>query len=264
LPFGSQRFKVVYLVGDIPFPEKPDCDFLIVQDLYLPPFKVDAFLPAASFAEAGGTLVNMEGRVQEIVQAENPPEGALSGFMRPDWRIFADLANALNCRMLNYKSSADVFKDIRRAVPDFPPGASRRPRRMSSGSPFRAEKPTPGDAASGDFLLVAQPGGYRHRGVDISAQVAGLKELGLEEGIRMNPEDLAALGLKDGDRLTVSYDHGKISASAIVKGDGGCPKKVIYYTRPVVFGGGKDPCDLGPFFGLKLNPVRVTVAREEV
>ena len=69
---GSKRPKVLYLVGDIPFLERPDCDFLIVQDIYLPPFKVDAFLPAATFAESGGTLVNMEGRVQEIVQVEQP------------------------------------------------------------------------------------------------------------------------------------------------------------------------------------------------
>jgi NADH dehydrogenase/NADH:ubiquinone oxidoreductase subunit G len=68
---GSKRPKVLYLVGDIPFIERPDCDFLIVQDTYLPPFKVDAFLPAASFGEAGGTLVNVEGRHAVVVGRSN-------------------------------------------------------------------------------------------------------------------------------------------------------------------------------------------------
>ncbi len=54
---------VLYLAGDVPFTWRPACDVVIVQDLYLPPFDVDVFLPAASFAEAAGTLTDLAGGV---------------------------------------------------------------------------------------------------------------------------------------------------------------------------------------------------------
>jgi len=261
---GSWRPKVLYLAGDIPFLDRPDCDFLIVQDTYLPPFKVDVFLPASSFAEAGGTLVNLEGRVQEVVQVENPREGAKNGFMRPDWKIFADLANAMNCRTMNYKTPLDVFKEIRKTVPSFPSGVNRRPRRMTPIGGPEWKRAAVENAPRGDFLLVAKPGGYRHRGVDISSKVGGLKELALEEGFRMNPEDLEALGLRGGDTVSLSCDGGKISAGGPVKEDEECPRGVVYFTRPVVFGGLENRRGILPLCRLGGNPAHVDVSRHAV
>jgi len=261
---GSWRPKVLYLAGDIPFLDRPDCDFLIVQDTYLPPFKVDAFLPASSFAEAGGTLVNLEGRVQEVVQVENPRESTQNGFMRPDWKIFADLANAMNCHTMNYKKPQDVFKEIHKVVPSFPPGVNRRPRRMVSTESPERERRGVENTSPGDFLLVAQPGGYRHRGIDISSKVGGLKELALEEGFRMNPEDLESLGLRGGDLVTLAAGGEKMSADGPVKPDNDCPRGVVYFTRPVVFGGLEARRGLLPLYRLGGNPARVDVLRHAV
>jgi predicted molibdopterin-dependent oxidoreductase YjgC len=258
---GSKRPKVIYLAGDIPFFERPDCDFLIVQDIYLPPFKVDAFLPASTFAEAGGTLVNMEGRVQEVVQVENPTEGAVMGFMRPDWRIFADLANSLKGNSMNYKTSKDVLGEIRKTVPDFPARLNRKPRRMKAINHPEIHKPTVGKTSEGDFLLVAEPAGYRHRGIDISSKVGGLGELALEEGFRMHPGDIDSLGLKNGDPIRLSFENGKVSAGGAVRADVECPRGIIYYTRPVVFGGLKHRRELLSLYILKQNPIRVHVSR---
>jgi predicted molibdopterin-dependent oxidoreductase YjgC len=260
---GSWRPKVIYLVGDVPFFERPDCDFLIAQDIYLPRFKVDAFLPAASFAEAGGTLVNIEGRVQEMIAVEHPPEAAVTGFMRPDWRIFSDLARALGAGGTEYQSHRDVFKEIQAAVPGFPAEADRKPRRMRplGGGPsvFADAAETSGDG----FLLVAEPGGYRHRGIDIASKVGGLKELGLEDGFRMNPEDLGALVLQSGDRILVSVSHGGPGVAGPVRADAECPKGAVYFTRPVVLGGLEHRRGLAPLFGLGRNPVRASVTREK-
>ena len=121
-----------------------------------------------------------------------------------------------------------------------------------------AEEKLPG----GDFLLVAEPGGYRHRGIDISSKVGGLAELALEEGFRLHPGDIAELGLKEGDPVTLSFDHGRASAAGSVKPDIECPRGVIYYTRPVVFGGLKHRRELEPLYRLQPNPVRVDVTRK--
>ena len=259
---GSKRPKVIYLVGDVPFLERPDCDFLIVQDSYLPSFKVDAFLPAATFAETGGTLVNLEGRVQEIVPIETPPEGPVTGFMRPDWRIFSDLAQALGLDGMNYQTYQDVDEDIHRAVPGFPLRPDRLPRRMKTPTEDRrpkTEEPRTRDQEPGAFLLVAEPAGYRHRGIDISSKVGGLGELALEEGFRMNPEDIASLGLADGNQITISLDNGEVIASGPAKSNSECPKGVVYYTRPVVFGGLGHRRALWPLYRLAENPGRVNV-----
>ena len=261
-PDGPRRPQVVYLVGDVPSLERPECDFLIVQDIYLPPFAVDAFLPAATFAEAGGTLVNIEGRVQEIVQIEHPPESAVAGRMRPDWLIFADLARSLGCDGWDYRTPSDVVQDIRRDVPDFPPGPNRKPRRMNPLNPPAAAPEVPLDPAPGEFLLVAAPGGYHHRGVDISAKVGGLGELALEEGFRMHPDDLAALGLEPGEGLTLILDGDPAGVSAAVHPDAACPSGTIYFTRPVVFGGLSHRRELAPLYRLSRNPIRVNVLRK--
>ncbi len=259
---GIKRPKVLYLAGDIPFFDRPDCDFLIVQDICLPPFEVDAFLPAASFSESGGTLINLEGRVQEVVQVEAPPEGATTGFARPDWRIFVDLANSLDCHTMNYKSPKDIFRDIRKENPDFPAGANRRPRRMTAAVSDSPENPEQGNETQGEFSLVARPGGYRHRGIDLSSKVGGLKELALEEGFRMNREDLDSIGVKPGDPVTLSYDGGKAKASGPAREDPECPRGVLYMTRPIVLGGLASRRKFLPLYRLGRNPVRVSVSRD--
>jgi hypothetical protein len=260
---GSRRPKVIYCIGDVAFEKRPECDFLIVQDTYLPPFEVDAFLPASSFAEAGGTLVNMEGRVQEVVQVENFPEGAVTGFMRPDWKILSDLAAALDCRDLNYQSTGDVRKEISAVVPGFPAEADRAPRRMKA---LPQPPPTAGveaRAVDGDFWLVAEPGGYRHRGIDISSKVGGLCELALEEGFRMHPEDVAALGLSEGDRIRVLWDGEETGAAGALKADPECSRGAVYFARRVIPGGVKGVKEMEPLRRLSGNPARVRIRRAE-
>jgi len=258
----GRRPKVIYLVGDVPFFERPDCDFLIAQDIFLPSFKVDAFLPAASFAEAEGTFINIEGRIQDAVQIEHFPEGAVTGFMRPDWLIFSDLAKALAVPGLYYHTVRDVQKDIRKTAPDFIAG-NRRPRRMPPAGPPEPVPSVEEETSSGDFLLVAEPSSYRHRGIDISSKVGGLNELALEEGFRLHPGDIAEMGLKEGDTADISFDHGRANVAGTVKADIECPRGVIYFTRPFVFGGLAHRSEGEKLYRLRQNPIRVRVTRAE-
>jgi predicted molibdopterin-dependent oxidoreductase YjgC len=70
----------------------PNLEFLVVQDLFLTETTelAHVVLPAASFAEKGGTLTNTEGRLQALRPAVLPP-----GQARPGWAILADLARRL-------------------------------------------------------------------------------------------------------------------------------------------------------------------------
>jgi predicted molibdopterin-dependent oxidoreductase YjgC len=253
----EKRPKLLYLVGQAPFLERPDCDYLISQDIYYPPFQVDAFLPAASFAEAAGTLTNIEGRVQELVKIENPPDGAVTGFVRPDWQIFSDLSQKLDCRALGYKSAGDILQEIHEAVPGFPAKPDREPRRLVTRGEAVIERKNQPPAGKGQHLLVVEPAGFQHRGTDLSYVVEGLGELALEQGVRLNPDDLASLGVEPGEQITISVDGVKVRVRT--KADGDCPAKVIYCSRPLNFGGLKECKDLEPLYRVNSNPIRVDV-----
>jgi formate dehydrogenase (NADP+) alpha subunit len=257
----GKKPRVLYLVGESPFFERPDCEYIISQDIYYPPFEIDAFLPAASFAEAEGTLTNIEGRVQGLVKIESLPEGAVTGFVRPDWRIFSELSRKLGCGDMKYYDAAAVLKEIHKNVPGFPGRPDRKPRTLihkSNPAIGNIEAPITG---KGDYLLIAESAGFRHRSMDLSHVVEGLSELGIEEGFRFNPDDLKDLGIETGGLVSISSTGLEVTSSA--KADMDCPAGIIYFHVPTGFGGLAHRKGLEPLYRLKVNPIRVSVRSAE-
>lgn len=254
---GKAKPKVTYLVGEAPFFERPDCEFVIAQGIYYPPFKVDAFLPASSFAEAEGTLTNVEGRVQSLVRIENLPDGALNGYSRPDWEIFSRLARKLKSTELKYRSSKGILREISQNVPGFPSKPDRKPRKLEPASKFEIKKRKNGVSGTGTFLLVAESAGFRHRAIDLSSKVEGLGELALEEGFHFHPSDLEKLKVEAGGNVVASIDGLEITGPA--KAHAECPEGVVYFFRPHAFGGIEHRADLEPLFRMTENPLNVEV-----
>ena len=254
---GRAKPRVIYLVGEVPFFERPPCEYLIAQDIYLPPFKVDAFLPAASFAEAGGTLTNIEGRVQELVKIEDLPDGAVGGFARPDWFIFSELAGKLDCPGLGFQDSAAILREIHEAVPGFPARPDRKPRRLAPLKGFPVGPSPPVAAGRGEYVLIGEPASFRHRGIDLCSVVEGLSELSLEEDFRMNPEDMAQLGIAAGEPVTIMRGGAEVTAPA--KADEECPRGAVYFFRPDAYGGLVHRRLLEPLYRLGAGAVRVKI-----
>jgi anaerobic selenocysteine-containing dehydrogenase len=265
------RPRVLYLIGEIPFATRPSCDYIIVQDLYLPPFEVDAFLPAASFAEAGGTLTSIEGRVQAQHAVEHMPPSAVNGFALPDWRILSDIAERLGTPRLRYADAAAVRAAIHAELPDFPAEPDRAPRRMK---PFAASGASlvaapDGVAGTGRFVLVQEHAAFRHRGSDLSGMVEGLNELHLEEGLRMNPEDMARLGVEPDGMVTVSFARRAAGDPPVVdrelvlpvRPDQDCPQGAVYVSRVEAWGCLSGRAGLEQLTHAPARPVRVRVQR---
>jgi formate dehydrogenase alpha subunit len=251
--------KVLYLVGESPFFERPDCEYIISQDIYYPPFEIDAFLPAASFAEAEGTITNIEGRVQDLVRIENFPDSEVTGFVRPDWQIFSELAQKLDCPALPYTKVEDIRKEIHQILPEFPYMPDRMPRLLKPRIDLPIESHRKRVIGTGDYLLIAEPAGFRHRGIDLSYVVEGLSELALEQGFLINPDDLAKLGIKDGDLINISVNN--LEIAVIARADEDCPAGAIYFYRPTGFGGLAACQNLEPLYRLKANPIKVDVRK---
>jgi formate dehydrogenase alpha subunit len=247
---------VLYLIGEVPFPERPPCDYLIAQDLYAPPFPVDAFLPAASFAEAEGTLTNLEGRVQELHPVEHPPEEDGRDHPRPDWAIISGIAERLGRADLGYADAAALRRAIRAEVPGFPRDGDRTRRRMTPLPRRRrpAEVVAPG---RGSFTLVPERASFRHRGTDLSAVVEGLGELDLERGVRMHPGDLDRLGVGPGGNVGIDLGGDLVVAPA--RPDPSCPRGAVYAVRVTAWGGLAAGDRLEALTRLPARPLRVRV-----
>ena len=255
---GRAKPKVLYLVGESPFFERPECDFLIAQDIYRPPFEVDAFLPAASFAEAEGTLTNVEGRVQQLVKIEDLADGAVTGYARPDWFIFGALAEKLGRAGPQPKNAGQILKEIGTKVAGFPASPDRRPRRLQLSTRIAWEKARSDYREPGEYRLILEPGGFRHRGIDMSLAVEGFSELALEEGFRFHPDDLDELGIGSGDKVVLGVSDLEVSGPA--KADPDCPRGTVWVYRPFAYGGIPQRTNLAPLYRFGASLFNVTVS----
>ena len=66
--------KVLYAVGDIPLSERPETDFLIVQNSHLTDLakQADIVLPSTTFFESAGTMIDYLGRFKQLCQVVEP------------------------------------------------------------------------------------------------------------------------------------------------------------------------------------------------
>ena len=115
--------RSMYIMGENPAMSDPDqrharealakLEHLVVQEIFLTETAchADIILPATAFPEKTGTFTNTNRQVQLGRQALDAP-----GEARQDWLIIQDLAQRLGLGW-NYASVADVFAEMRQAMP---------------------------------------------------------------------------------------------------------------------------------------------------
>ncbi len=90
-------------------------EFLVVLDAFLTPTAQIAHvvLPIASFAETEGTITSMEGRVQRLHVATDPP-----GDARPGWQVLAELGAKFDVGA-PYNSATEILREVGCASPPY-------------------------------------------------------------------------------------------------------------------------------------------------
>jgi len=76
---AQSNIDVLYAIGEIPLNKRPDgIEFLIVQTSYLTELakQADIVLPAATFLESKGTIINYLGKVKELTRVIEPAGNA--------------------------------------------------------------------------------------------------------------------------------------------------------------------------------------------
>jgi NADH dehydrogenase/NADH:ubiquinone oxidoreductase subunit G len=156
-------FDALLLAGPGPDLDRHRPGFLVCQDTHWTPNaeRADVVLPAAAFAEVGGTWVSSEGRVRTYGAVRAVPPGA-----RPDGAILAGLAARMGRPEFGAGDAAEALREIRRRVPAFagydPQGAWREPFFLEDGRPAvrpagrRSRQPEP-DAGRADVLRGYDP-----------------------------------------------------------------------------------------------------------
>jgi len=242
--------KGMYIMGENPFLSDPNVaharaafcnlDFLVVQDIFLTETAegADVVLPATSYFEKTGTYTNTDRRVQLGVKALEAP-----GEARLDWQILCDVMTRMGYPQ-HYASVEDVWNE-HLALNDsyaglryeylggpgklWPCGDPETsdgevvlfgdgyPTRSGRGRFSPAETIPPAELPSAEYPFVLNTGRslqHWHTG-SMTRRTKALDAIRPEAGCEIHPEDLARLGIADGDLVRLTTRRNSITIKAV-------------------------------------------------
>ncbi|MGD9344468.1 MAG: molybdopterin-dependent oxidoreductase [Candidatus Aminicenantes bacterium] len=228
------EIKALYCVGSATLPKTVKTEFLVMQSAYWDKDfdSADVFLPAVTFAETEGIIVNVEGRVQLSRKVIEP-----LGDAKPDWWIFSQLARKMKAKGFDYEKPADIFKEIRKTHPGF---ANTSLSSLVKGKEtfIKEEKKGAGglspvsfglegveSSKKYPFKMILKPDQNSYRNLSLSTENKGFALIENARWIRMNPEDADKLGFHNGDPLVVESSRGK--REGVVKLSEALPRGLI-------------------------------------
>jgi formate dehydrogenase major subunit len=251
----------MYIMGENPAMSDPDVqharealaalDFVVVQDLFLTETAsfADVILPASAFPEKTGTFTNTDRRVQLGRQALPLP-----GDTRHDLWIIQQLAQRLGLDW-SYQGPADVWSEIRRAVPSCAGITWERLERDHSVTYPCREEGDPGeevifvenfptqdgrarivpaefihadelpDAAYPFVLITGRLLEHWHTG-SMTRRAGVLDAIEPVPTVSIHPDDLAALGVAPGEPVALETRRGRIAALA--RRDSATPRGSVF------------------------------------
>jgi formate dehydrogenase alpha subunit len=208
-------------------------EFLVCQDIFENETTkyADVILPASSFLEKTGTFTNAERRVQLVEAANDPP-----GSAKTDFEILTTVSRALGYEM-GYETPADVMDEIADTTPRYAGIRHERLGRRGLQWPVAAdgtdapilyedefERPggkasfaalpykPPGDAADEEFPLILVTGRrLEHYNAGTMTRRTGNLALMSSDSLEVHPDDAAALGLVEGETVTLRSRRGQIT-----------------------------------------------------
>ncbi len=175
----------------------------------------DIVLPAAMSGEVDGSFVNLEGRLSPLQAKVTPP-----GQARPDWMIAADIAGSLGAD-LGFVTLEELRADLAGTVSSFSEVDWQSLVRSGDGPLLATDRSW--SAEFGDPVVAPTPDGYGLRLVvdrklwDLGTMVqhsASLRDLPEQATVRLSTHDFDALGINDGDTVTIEWSGGTHDLSA--------------------------------------------------
>ncbi|MEO7009362.1 MAG: molybdopterin-dependent oxidoreductase, partial [Caldimonas sp.] len=257
----EDRIRGMYIMGENPAMSDPDVqhargalahlEMLVVQDIFLTEtaYLADVVLPASAFPEKTGSFTNTDRLVQLGRQALEPP-----GDARQDLWIIQQIARGMGLDR-HYAGPHEVFDEMRQAMSSIAGITWQRLEAESSvtypcvaegdaGDPVvfiddfpmpdgrgvlvpadiipAAERP---DAEYPMVLITGRQLEHWHTG-SMTRRAQVLDAIEPEPVVSIHPLDLAALGAKPGDVVTVESRRGRVSLYA--RADDGTPHGAVF------------------------------------
>ncbi len=257
----EKKIRGMYIMGENPAMSDPDVqhvreafsklDWLVVQEIFLTETAsfADVILPASAFPEKTGTFTNTDRRVQLGRQALELP-----GQARQDLWIIQEMARRIGLDWA-YAGPADVFAEIRRAVPSWAgitwerlerehgvtypcriegdPGTEvlfteRFPTANGRGTLVPVDYTPSNEPPDDDYPWVLITGRileHWHTGA-MTRRAVVLDTIEPAPTASLHPDEAEALGLEVGDVVTVESRRGSISLLA--RSDPAVPRGAVF------------------------------------
>ena len=226
-------------------------DHLVVQDIFLTETAMfaDVVLPATAWPEKDGSVSNTNRQVQMGRKAVDAP-----GDAQPDWWITQELARRMGLKW-NYESPADVFAEMKQAMPSlnnitwdrletegsvtYPclapdqPGeaivfSDRFPTATGLGKFVPANVIPPDERPDAEYPYVLTTGRqleHWHTGA-MTRRATNLDAIEPAPTVQMNPVDMEKFGFEAGDMARISTRRGVIELAVRATTD--VPTGVIF------------------------------------
>ncbi len=93
--------KLLYVIGEVPLGQRPETDFLVVQNSHITELakQADLLLPSATYLETSGTIIDFKGWMRHM-----PRMIDLIGRAKPHREIFREVAKAMGKKFKKIKS----------------------------------------------------------------------------------------------------------------------------------------------------------------
>ncbi len=291
----------MYIMGENPAMSDPDAnharaalaalDLLVVQDIFLTEtaYLADVILPASAFAEKTGSFTNTDRLVQIGRQALNPP-----GEAKQDLWIIQQIGQRMGQKW-DYQHVSEVFDEMRHSMPsiggmtwdrlskddsitypcekegdagqsvvfiDSFPTATGRARFVPADIIPANERP---DSEYPNVLITGRQLEHWHTG-SMTRRAGVLDALEPDPVALVHPLDLAVIGCKPGDIITLESRRGKVSLYA--RADESSPRGAVfvpfcYYEAAInrLTNSALDPFGKIPEF--KYCAIKITVGGDE-
>lgn len=249
----SGEVKGLFIFGEDPVRTDPNTnhvihaleslDFFVVDELFMTETAklADVILPGRSYTEKEGTFSNTERRVQRVRKAIE-----ISGETKPDTWIFTEIMNRMGYPQ-PHLTPAEIMDEIASVTPSFGGISHARldseevggrglqwpcPSADHPGTPimhvgkfarglgyFRPAEYTPSmELPDDDYPLTLITGRilYHYNACAMTDKTEGINEIAGESIIEINTEDANALGIENGELVSVSSRRGEVKARADV------------------------------------------------
>jgi predicted molibdopterin-dependent oxidoreductase YjgC len=217
------KIKALYVIGAVPIDKKVKPEFFVVQDSFFSDAaeRADAVLPAATFAESDGTMVNVEGRIQKFVKVIRP-----LGESKPDWWILSQLSKKLRKKGFDYKKSQDILKELKKTIPGF---VKTKTADLEKGKkkylPLRSREQAPKKDKKFPFILSLDHNWDYYRNLVFGREIKGFEKVRNPRWIWLNPSDAKSLKLKNGE--TVILESPAIKIRGVAKITESVPRSMV-------------------------------------